>query len=94
MQIRRVQLDVDWAASGPGIRAVAEAISGVDGVDAGNVTVTEIDLETLGTDVTVEGAEIDLDALVAAIEDTGAVVHSIDELAFGTRIVTRLPRAR
>jgi hypothetical protein len=94
MNIRRVHLDVDWAVSGPGIRAVAQAIDAVSGVDAANITITEIDLETIGTDVAVEGPDVDLDALVKAIEDAGAVVHSIDRIAFGERIVEHAERAR
>lgn len=94
MNVRSVKLDVDWAIGGPGIAGVAAAIDAVGGVEAANVTITEIDLETVGTDVTVEGAELDLQALTAAIEQAGAVVHSIDELAFGERVVEFTPRRR
>jgi hypothetical protein len=94
VNIRRVMLDVDWAFAGPGIEAVAAAIDGVPGVEGANLTVTEIDLETIGTDVAVEGQEIDLRRLVAAIERTGAVVHSIDELAIGERVVEHVRRVR
>ena len=94
MRVRRVKLDIDWANSGPGIVAVAAAVEAVDGVEAANITITEIDMETVGTDVIVEGDGIDLEALTAAIEDTGAVVHSIDELAVGARIIAYAPRIR
>ncbi len=94
MRVRRVRLDVDWASTGPGIAAVAAAIDEVDGVEGVNITVTEIDLETVGTDIAIEGDGIDLDALAAAIEQSGAVVHSIDELSVGERIVGYEPRAR
>jgi hypothetical protein len=94
MKIRRVKLDVDWASSGPGIVAVAKAIDAVSGVQGANITITEIDLETIGTDIAVEGDAIDLDALVAAIEKSGAVVHSIDQLAIGERVVDYVPRVR
>jgi hypothetical protein len=55
---------------------------------------TEIDVQTVGMDVTVEGDNIDLDSLFRAIESTGAVVHSIDELAAGERLVERIARER
>lgn len=74
--------------------AVAAAIDEVDGVQGINITVTEIDLETVGTDIAVEGDDIDVDALAGAIEQAGAVVHSIDELSAGERIVDYAPRAR
>jgi hypothetical protein len=92
--LRRVRLDVDWAAEGPRIDAVAEAIDGVEGVEGLNVTVTEVDMETIGSDVIVEGTGIDLARLFEAIEATGAVVHSIDQVAAGDRIVGFEPRAR
>jgi len=58
------------------------------------VTVTEIDVETVGTDITVEGADIDTAALFAAIESVGAVLHSIDEVVAGSRVIERVPRVR
>ncbi len=94
MKIRRVKLDVDWAFSGPGIAEVAEAIDAVEGVEAANLTITEIDMETIGTDIAVEGEAIELKQLLEAIETTGAVVHSIDQLVIGDRYVDYVPRAR
>lgn len=94
MRIRRVRLDVDWAISGPGIEAVAAAIDAVEGVEAATVTITEIDIETIGSDVVVEGDGFELRALVDAIEKSGAVVHSVDQLAIGERIAEHVPRAR
>jgi uncharacterized protein len=73
---------------------LAEAIDGVPGVEAVNITVTDIDIETVGTEVTVEGDNIDVAALTAAIEKAGAALHSFDEIVVGTRIVERVPRAR
>jgi hypothetical protein len=94
MRIRAVKLDVDWAVAGPGIVAVAEAVDAVPGVEAANITITEIDLETVGTDFAVEGDGIDLAALTEAIEKSGAVVHSVDQLIFGERLVGYEPRSR
>ncbi|HVW46761.1 MAG TPA: DUF211 domain-containing protein [Solirubrobacterales bacterium] len=89
-----MRLDVDWAISGPGIEAVAAAIDAVEGVEAATVTITEIDIETIGTDVVVEGDGFALRELVEAIEGAGAVVHSIDQLSFGERIAEHVPRVR
>ena len=66
----------------------------VAGVSAVNVTVNEIDIETVGTVVTVEGDDIDTDALFAAIEKAGAVLHSIDEVVAGDRIIETVARVR
>jgi hypothetical protein len=63
-------------------------------VEAVNITVGEIDIETVGMNVTIEGENIDYDEIVKAVESTGAVVHSLDEIAIGQRIIPRGQRMR
>lgn len=94
MNIRRLQLDVDKALARPDLIELAEVIEGVTGVEGVNITVTDIDVETMGTEVTIEGQNIDVKALVEAIEHAGAAVHSIDEVVAGSRLVERVPRVR
>lgn len=94
MNIRRLVLDVDKARARPTIPEMAEAIESVRGVQASSITVTEIDMETVGMEVAVEGEHIDYEELVKAIETTGAVVHSIDELSCGDRVIDRAVRVR
>jgi hypothetical protein len=94
MNVRRLVLDVDKAVSRPDLVEIAAAINGVAGVEAANITVTEIDIETVGMDITVEGDGIDHVALNKAIEGTGAVVHSVDQIVIGERIVERVERER
>lgn len=87
MNIRRVVLDIDKALKRPTMVELAEAIVQVAGVEGANLFVNAIDMETMGLMVAIEGDDIDLEALTAAIESVGAVVHSTDELAVGSRIV-------
>jgi hypothetical protein len=94
MNIRRLVLDVDKAISRPTILEIGDAIEKVSGVAGFNITVTEIDIETVGMDITIEGDQVDYEALVEAIEHTGAVVHSIDQLVAGTKVVERVKRER
>jgi hypothetical protein len=94
MNVRRLVLDVDKGIGRPDVLAIAEAIESVPGVEGVNVTVSEIDLETVGMDITVEGDEIDHRAVMKRIEATGAVVHSIDQICAGRLIVERVERAR
>lgn len=94
MNLRRVLLDIDKARSRPEMIEVAAAIQGVAGVQAVNITVQEIDVETVGMEVTVVGEYIDYNALIAAVNDTGAVVHSTDELVVGDYIVEHVARSR
>lgn len=94
MNILRLALDVDKAMARPDIVALAAAIEGVTGVQGVNITVTEIDIETVGMNVTVEGEHIDFDALTKAIESVGAVVNSVDQIVAGQRMVEWVKRAR
>ena len=87
-------LDVDKAIQQPEIIDIAEAIDAVRGVTGLNITVTEIDVQTVGMDVTVVGEGLDVSALIRAIESTGAVVNSIDELAAGEQLVEPIARQR
>lgn len=94
MNIRRLVLDVDKAVSRPSVVEIARTIEQSPGVEGVNVTVTEIDIETVGMEVTIEGENLDYDALVSSIDSTGAVVHSVDEVVSGSRIVERVARKR
>lgn len=94
MNIKRLVLDVDKAITRPTIPEIAEAIEKVGGVEGLNIIVTEIDVETIGMDVTIEGEHLNYQALARAIEETGAVVHSIDQLAAGIRLIEPIVRQR
>lgn len=94
MNIRRLLLDVDKALKRPSVLEIGQAIEGLSGVEGVNITVTGIDTETVGMDVTIVGNNLDYEVITDAIEKTGAVVHSIDELVAGSRIVDRIKRSR
>lgn len=47
MNVRRLQLDVDKAVQRPSLLDLAADMEAVSGVDAVNITVTDIDVETL-----------------------------------------------
>ena len=94
MNIRRLVLDVDKAIARPSLVEIAQAIEAIPGVAGFNITVLEIDVETIGTEITIEGENLNYDALRKAIESTGAVVHSIDQLVGGRKFVEWIPRKR
>jgi hypothetical protein len=94
MNVRRLVLDVDKAIAKPSIIDIAGAISSCLGVEALNITVTEIDIETVGTDITIEGQNLDYQSILNAIEGTGAVVHSIDQIVAGDRLIEKVARLR
>jgi len=94
MNIRRLVLDVDKVRARPSLVEIAQAIERCAGVEALNVTVEEIDIETVGMDITIEGEHLDCDEVFKAIESSGAVVHSVDQLVVGNRIIERVARTR
>ncbi len=94
MNIRRLLLDVDKAVARPTLMELSAVIEKVQGVEGFNITVTEIDIETVGTEVTIEGTNIQFEELVKAIEKSGCVVHSVDQIAVGERLVERVSRGR
>jgi hypothetical protein len=94
MNIRRLLRDVDKAFARPSVLEIAQAIDGCTGVEAVNITVGEIDMETVDMEITIEGEALDYDEIVRAIESSGAVVHSIDQVVVGKRTVQRIERIR
>jgi hypothetical protein len=59
MNIRRLVLDVDKAMARPSLLEIAQAIERCTGLEALNVTVGEIDIGTVGVDITIEGEHLD-----------------------------------
>lgn len=94
MNIRRLVLDVDKALARPQIPDLARAISSVEGVEALNIVVTEIDIQTVGMEITIQGEMLNYETIVQAIEDAGAVSHSIDEIATGKYLIESVTRKR
>lgn len=94
MNLRQVMMDVDKALERPSLIEIAEAIEKQAGVEGVSIVVTEIDLETVGMEITVEGENMNYDSLVTAIEKTGAVVHSLDQVLAGKRMITPTRRIR
>ncbi len=92
--VRRLVLDVDKAVRAPSLLEIGAAIERCQGVDACNITVMEIDIETVGTNITIEGDGIDYDEVIRAIEKTGAVVHGVDQLVTGSRMLENTARVR
>nr|WP_241761823.1 DUF211 domain-containing protein [Thermoplasma acidophilum] len=92
LNIRRVVLDVDKGLNRPTLVELAAAIEKVQGVEAVNIIVTEMDMETMGTNITVEGTNINYDELIETIENTGSAIHSVDEIAVGKRLIENVRR--
>ncbi|MGZ4902939.1 MAG: DUF211 domain-containing protein [Halobacteriota archaeon] len=85
-QIKRLVLDV-LKPHEPTMVEVASAIGDIQDVDGVNMSLYEVDQQTENVKITVEGSDIDYDAVLRTIENLGAVVHSVDEIIAGKKIV-------
>ncbi len=90
MNIRRIVLDVGKSLARPTFVELLNAIDTVPGVEAVNASVTEMDMETMGISITVEGNNIDYDELIDKIERSGSAVHSVDQIAIGKRLIENI----
>ena len=64
LTIRRIVIDVDKPLKMPSLMEIAASIHRCRGVQASNVTVTEVDQETVGTNITIEGDGMDYEEIV------------------------------
>ncbi len=84
--IRRLVLDV-LKPHDPNVVTFTTQLGDLDGIDAATATVVEVDENVKTLRVTLEGDDLDLEAVRAEIEDLSASVHSIDQVACGSRTV-------
>ena len=84
--IRRVVLDV-LKPHDPPMQRLAQQVADRPPVEAATATLEEIDREVQNVLLTVEGEDLDVDALEAVVADLGGTVHSVDQVAVGTRVV-------
>jgi hypothetical protein len=84
--IRRLVVDI-LKPHQPEITNFAEAVAETDGVEAANAALIETDREVQNIKITMVGDSIDKDEVVAAVENLGGSVHSVDEVVCGERLV-------
>ena len=84
--IRRLILDV-LKPHKPNVVEVSEALSHLEGVEGVNIIINEIDQLVENAKVIVAGSSISFEEIQKKLEELGAIVHSIDEVAAGKRIV-------
>ena len=84
--IKRIILDV-LKRHAPSIIEVAQKIGSLDGISGVNISLEEVDADTDSVKVTIEGSSIDYEKVKKAISDCGAVIHSIDGVSAGTKII-------
>ncbi len=85
-EIRRLVLDV-LKPHHPSIVELAKKLSSMEGISGVNCTLEEVDQETESIKITIEGTNIDYDELEQARSESGAVVHSVDSVSAGKKLV-------
>lgn len=85
-QIKRLVLDV-LKPHEPTIIQLANDLGDVDNVDGVNLSLYEVDQQTENVKITIEGSDISYNTVARVIENLGAVVHSVDEIVAGKKIV-------
>ena len=84
--IRRLVLDV-LKPHNPSVVELSEALSHLKGVEGVNVIIYEIDQKVENAKVIVAGSSINFESIKKKLEELGATIHSVDEVAAGKRIV-------
>ena len=84
--IKRIILDV-LKPHAPSIIEVAERLAGLEGITGVNISLEEVDAETDSIKITIEGSNINYNNVKKEISDCGAVIHSIDGVSAGMKII-------
>ncbi|SDR28833.1 DUF211 domain-containing protein [Natronobacterium texcoconense] len=84
--ITRLVLDV-LKPHDPGVVPFTTQLGDLECVDAATATVVEVDETVKTLRVTLEGDDLDLEAVREEIQDLSASIHSIDQVACGERTV-------
>jgi hypothetical protein len=84
--IKRLVLDV-LKPHNPSIIEVSQKLGLLDGISGVNCTLDEVDQETESIKITIEGHSIDFEAVKQVIGECGAVVHSVDSVSSGKKLV-------
>ncbi len=85
-ELKRLVLDV-LKPHKPSLIELAQRLSALKGIDGVNCSLDEVDQETETVKVTIEGSVIAYDSVEAVLRELGAVIHSVDEVAAGKRLV-------
>jgi hypothetical protein len=84
--IKRLVLDV-LKPHKPSLIDMSLRLSGLKGVDGVSLTLHEVDQETESVKVTIEGPSINYPAVAETLREMGSVIHSIDLVSTGKRLV-------
>ena len=85
-EIKRIVLDV-LKPHKPTLIDMSLRLAGLKGVDGVSCTLDEVDQETESVKVTIEGPAINYQNVEDTLRELGAVIHSVDLVSSGKRLV-------
>jgi hypothetical protein len=84
--IRRLVLDV-LKPHNPSVVELSENLSHLEGIEGVNAIIYEIDQQVENVKLILAGTNLDFEKIKKKLQEMGATIHSIDEVAAGKRIV-------
>jgi uncharacterized protein len=84
--IKRLVLDV-LKPHKPSLIDMSLRLSGLKGIDGVSLTLHEVDQETESVKITIEGPSINYTTVAETLREMGTVIHSIDLVSTGKRLV-------
>lgn len=84
--VRRLVLDV-LKPHDPDLVTFTREVGGVAGVEGVNATLVETDRDVENVLLTIEGEDVPAATVEDLVTDLGGTIHSVDEVAFGERLV-------
>jgi len=84
--IKRIVLDV-LKPHTPSMIDLAERLGKLEGISGVNISLEEVDKDTDSVKITIEGSNINYEIVNKTITECGAVIHSIDGVSAGMKII-------
>ncbi len=84
--INRLVLDV-LKPHNPSIVELSRRLTALNGVEGVNCSLDEVDQDTESIKITIEGSAISYEKVQEAIREFGAVIHSVDSVSAGKKLV-------
>ncbi len=84
--IKRLVLDV-LKPHKPTIIEMSKRLSALKGVEGVSCRLDEVDRDTESVLITIEGGAVNYESVEDTLRELGAVVHSVDQVASGKRLV-------
>jgi hypothetical protein len=88
--VRRLVIDV-LKPHDPPLLAFTERLSETETVEGASASLIELDREVQNLKITLEGTDLDFEAVEATVAELGGTVHSVDEAACGEYVVEDRP---